>query len=116
MVAQQILTPISDLDAFLDHICPGDVGGNVDHRDNHDISIAVTCQSVDENFKLVGEPFSAVTESISRTSLAIVHMRSLTDRFLRITLRARGREIRVILKVTDCRPQGTHYAAAGVFC
>ena len=116
MVGQQIITRTSDLDAFLDHICEWDVGGDVDHRAGHDFSMAVTVQPVDEHFKLVGEPFSAVTESISRTSLAIIHMRAVTDRFLRITLRARGREIRMILKVTRCCPQGMHYDIAGDFC
>ena len=77
--------------------------------------MAISVQPVDDQLEPTGDPFVAVTKSVSPTGLAITHIRAVTARFLRITLRARGREVRTILDVVCCSCAGMHYDIRGDF-
>ncbi len=80
------------------------------------ITMSVPTQALDESHQRVGEPFVAITRSVSRCGIAFYYTKPVAARFLAMQFRDRdGNTIVTVMEVLRCERRGPLYEIGGRF-
>lgn len=80
------------------------------------LSVPVEVQGLDDDFGVMGQPFSAMTTDISGGGIGFIHSEPLDFKYIGLTLRVRsGDEIQLIASIRHCTHIDEFYEIGGRF-
>jgi CheY-like chemotaxis protein len=96
---------------------PG-AGGERRKSDRVSLLATVIAIPVNRQFEPAGEPFKGAARDVSQGGMSLLHTRAISSEYVALrwqSLASKNSFIKVVMKLTRCRPMGPFYEVAGQF-
>ncbi|MGA2062267.1 MAG: PilZ domain-containing protein [Thermoguttaceae bacterium] len=84
-------------------------------EERHLMLVSVLAQPVDEQYRVIGEPFALVTRDISEKGIGLVHTEPINDNLLAIQMSLAGEEVNVVVRLLWSKALGPFHYIGGEF-